>query len=128
MEETTPNSLKNSQNNVVFLSGKMTGLIDLGRTQFHRYNKFFHSIGRKVIDPSCLPTDLPDKCYMPMCLAMLNQADEVFMIPGWELSEGARIENAYAAKCGKVITHISDYCRDYEEWLENEGSVLEMDF
>lgn len=118
--------------NVLFLSGKMTGLPDYGTAAFNHWERFFRAQGKLVMNPACLPKDLPPESYMPITLAMLDQCDEVFMLPGWADSPGAMIERNYAIKCGKDITYIADYAEPYDAWLrkikKNEADVPWVDF
>jgi nucleoside 2-deoxyribosyltransferase len=80
----------------VYLSGRMTGLPDFGREQFNDAEAVLRKYGYKVLNPACLPTDLEGTKYMPICLAMLQQADAIVMLPGWERSKGALFEWQYA--------------------------------
>lgn len=106
-----------SEKMIAYLAGKMTGEPDLGRGQFAEKEKRLRDLGWLVINPACLPTDLPSEKYMPICMAMIDQADYIVLLPGWEDSEGARLEMKYAAKCGKGVTEyfILDYAERYFE-------------
>ena len=94
--------------NVVYIAGKMRGLPDLGRGQFNAVEERLRAKGYKVLNPARLPDDLPEECYMPICLAMLDQADTIALLPTWEDSNGAKIEVAYGAETGKVVLYFSD--------------------
>lgn len=88
---------------IIYIAGKMTGLPDLGREKFNAAEKWLRELGYNVLNPACLPVGLPSKCYMPICLAMLEQADGILLLDGWEDSPGAQIEKAYADYQGKDI-------------------------
>jgi nucleoside 2-deoxyribosyltransferase len=56
-----------------------------------------------VLNPATLPAGLAKEAYMPICLAMLNAADAVLMLDGWEESEGAKVERGFALYQGKQV-------------------------
>ena len=103
--------------NVIYIAGPMRGLPDLGREAFRHAERFL--IGRfgwTVINPAILPTGLPGTAYMPICLAMLGQADTIGLLPGWEDSAGANLELAFAKETGKrVIILAEEYGYDGTE-------------
>lgn len=94
---------------VYYLAGPMRGEEDLGRAHFAAVEaKLKTHDNVHVINPAILPTDWPDRAYMPVCLAMLDQADVVVMLNGWEESQGARVEREYAVMCEKMIINEDD--------------------
>lgn len=99
------------QVSTIFISGPMSGLADYGRENFTKAEAMLRSRGYAVLNPAVLPTDLPEKAYMPICLAMLSQADEVYALDGWEKHEGCLIELAYAARQGKPVTYQKEWKR-----------------
>ena len=92
---------------VVFLSGKMTGLPDLGRAEFAKYEKIAQDLfpDACILNPCVLPHNLPIGRCLPITLAMLDQSDCVFTIPGWENSVGAKLEHDYAVYNKKTIVY-----------------------
>ena len=88
---------------IIYIAGKMTGLPDLGRGAFMEAASALEKSGHTVINPAVLPTVLKRNSYMPICLAMLNAADAIFLLPGWEDSPGARLEHDYAVYHGKKV-------------------------
>ena len=83
-------------NMTVYLCGPMAGQPNYGRDSFNFAEKTLRSKGWKVINPACLPTDLKQESYMPICLAMLREADAVVTLHGWKKSDGACLEVRYA--------------------------------
>ena len=81
---------------VVYIAGPMRGLPDLGRRAFSVAEGCLRARGYAVLNPGNLPEDLPAEAYMPICLAMLREADVIALLPGWENSAGAKIEAAFA--------------------------------
>ena len=103
---------------VVYIAGKMRGLIDMGREHFHQAEVFLKNMGYTVINPARLQKDLKPESYMPICLAMLREADAVAMLPDWRDSVGAQMEYQYATETGKRMIHLKeDFGFDYEDEL-----------
>lgn len=48
-----------------------------------------------------------DKMWLDGCLEIMSRCDEVFMLKGWEKSEGSLVEHKLALKFGKVIRYES---------------------
>lgn len=90
-------------NEVVYIAGPMSGIEDYNRPAFMEAERVLRTRGFIVLNPAILPTDLPSEAYMPICMAMITQADIVFMLPGWETSNGAAIERQYALYQGKLV-------------------------
>lgn len=90
---------------VLYLAGPMTGIYGFNRKKFMEAEESIRATYQTVtvLNPATLPVDLPDDAYMPICLAMLEQADAVALLPGWGTSRGARLEKEYAEKQGKTI-------------------------
>lgn len=61
----------------------------------------------EIINPAmlnyCLPKSTTWQQYMDICIPMLNQADAIYMLPGWKKSSGACIEYGYALATDKII-------------------------
>ena len=92
---------------ILYIAGPMRGYPDFNHPSFFAVASTAESLGWRVINPAILPTDLPDSCYMPICLAMLEACDAIYVLPGSENSTGAKAEIAYAAVQG--ITELHDY-------------------
>lgn len=81
---------------VVYIGGKMRGLPDYGRHHFMDAEEELKHKGYIVLNPASLPIGMPDEKYMPICLAMLEAADYLYLLDGWKDSTGAQAEYAYA--------------------------------
>jgi hypothetical protein len=45
-----------------------------------------------ALNPAMLPAGLEHAEYMDICLAMIRSADTIYLLHGWEQSEGAQAE------------------------------------
>lgn len=98
---------------IVYIAGKMTGLPDKGRAAFEKAEQQLKEQGHIVLSPATLPDGMPEKAYMPICTAMLDAADAIYLLRSWVTSRGAIIEKLYAAYQGKEILYEpkEDECR-----------------
>lgn len=92
-------------NKVVFISGPISGIKMGNFDAFLNAEERLTQAGYAVITPAYLPDDMPKDRYMPITLAMLQAADVVYMLQGWEDSRGATIEHKLAEYQGKEIRY-----------------------
>lgn len=88
---------------ILYIAGKMSGLPDFGRARFRAAQQELEAAGHIVLNPGVLPLGMPDDRYLPICLAMLNAADGIYLLDNWEHSEGATLEHHYACCQDKRI-------------------------
>lgn len=88
---------------IVYLSGAVTSRLETYKRDFERAEVFCKEQGYTVLNPSVLPKDLKPESYMPICFAMIDASDAIFMIKGWEKSHGATLEKAYAGYQNKMV-------------------------
>lgn len=100
---------------IIYLAGKMTGLPDWGREQFHEAERILTERGHIVLNPACLPIGLKHENYMQIGLAMLQAADAIMMLDGWRDSDGAHLELEYAHYQRKLTL---EQCKDGVHLLE----------
>ena len=89
---------------IVFISGPITDKEDY-KAAFDAAEKEIVKKGWIPINPTVLPDCLPDRAYMPICIAMIEQADAVLALEGWEDSLGAKTEVFYALRQGKLMLY-----------------------
>jgi nucleoside 2-deoxyribosyltransferase len=98
---------------VVYLSGPITGVPD--------YKSKFAAAGQLLIDAGCVvinPAEMdnvikadggvPDGVYMNADIRLLEAADAIALLPGWENSKGAKAEWLKAVRLGKRELLITD--------------------
>jgi len=91
----------------VYISGGITNVHDY-MTSFRKAEKRLESEGyTSIVNPAfvnChLPIDFSHEDYMKVSIAMLGCCDAIYMLKGWEKSEGAKEEYIYASKLGLQI-------------------------
>ena len=77
---------------VVYISGPMTGYPDWNYPAFHEAEDLLLQFGFEVLNPARSfgsDTSRPRKDYMRKAYEMVLKSDVVFLLPGWEDSEGA---------------------------------------
>lgn len=91
----------------VYISGKITGTSDYLK-RFARAEAMLIAKGYTVINPArtldVLPKDTTWQGYLSVSLAMLVQADAVYILSGWETSKGVAVERAVANSLGLLVT------------------------
>lgn len=83
-----------------YIAGKISGDPDyVGK--FFEAAEALRAKGHIVLNPATLPEGMEKAEYARICLPMLDTADVVCFLPGWEDSDGARLEREYCRYCGK---------------------------
>lgn len=83
----------------IYLSGPMTGLPDYNRPAFNKVAEELRAQGKSVFNPADIgPKEniMPRAWYMRKDLEGLMKSDSVYVLPGWDTSEGAKLEVAIA--------------------------------
>lgn len=85
---------------VVYIAGKITGNEGYVE-QFAEAEAAVRSAGFVPLNPAKLPPEISNEAAMPICVAMINTADVVLLLPGWHKSIGAQMECAYCKYINK---------------------------
>lgn len=87
----------------IYIAGPITGIENYNHEAFEEAEELLTKIGYTVVNPRMLPTTLDPKAYMPICLEMIKWCDAIFLLEGWENSDGAKQELLFALDNGYEI-------------------------
>ena len=93
---------------IVYIAGKMAGEDNWNWSRFKLAESILMQKGHIVLNPADLPNNMPKEKYMPICIAMLEASDAIYMLDGWRNSPGATLEKSYAEYQHKQIIY-EDY-------------------
>lgn len=84
----------------IYIAGPMTGKPDFNRTAFSLAAVRLSAQGAIPLNPAILPDGLSEADYMRIGLAMLQCAEGIYLLDGWQESAGACAEYSLAKKLG----------------------------
>ncbi|WP_112198256.1 DUF4406 domain-containing protein [Rahnella sp. NRRL B-41462] len=87
----------------VYIVGPMTGLPHFNRPAFQQAAINLSFEKHVPLNPAILPDGLTEADYMAVGLTMLQRADAIYLLTGWQFSAGARAEHALALKLGLEV-------------------------
>ncbi len=95
----------NLEGKIVFISGAITG-IDGYRKIFSAAEQWLREQNCTVLNPAVLPpSGLEWEAYLRITMAMVREADAIYVLQNWERSKGVREELALAESLGKEIIY-----------------------
>lgn len=89
----------------IYIAGKITGDENY-REKFAKAQLQLQKDGHIVLNPAMLPEGLTKAEYMKLCFQMIDIADQVYLLPGWQSSEGARLEEKHCRYIGKEVGYL----------------------
>lgn len=86
----------------VYISGPMTGIPDHNYPLFNQTAKELRAKGYGVVNPAetSTPTGSPWETYMRDAITRMMVCDTILLLPGWENSRGACLEERLAGELG----------------------------
>ena len=113
---------------IVYIAGAIAGEPNY-KAIFAKAAERLKAEGHIVLSPAMLPEGMPRDRYMPICLAMLQQADAIYTLKNWPESPGADLERRYAKyqqkiwrdEMGEIIRGVYDPEREAALAVANDG-------
>ena len=93
----------------IYVSGPMTGLPDLNFPAFFEAESRWRKLGWEVFNPARnFGGDItrPRHVYMREDIGLVLKADAITMLPGWENSDGAKLEHAVVLAIGLPVLEL----------------------
>ncbi len=87
----------------VYIAGPMSGLPGCNRQAFNQVAVVLTLGGHVPLNPAVLPDGLTQADYMAIGMTMLQRAEAIYLLDGWQTSAGARAEFALAEKLGLTV-------------------------
>ena len=88
----------------IYIAGPMTGLPDLNYPAFNAEAARLRAMGHHVENPAENPKCDSWQGYMRLSVAQLVTCDAVALLPGWENSDGAKLEVYIARRLGLTVS------------------------
>lgn len=88
----------------IYIAGPITSDPDHYKEHFDKAAKRIEAYGCEPVNPA-LNTANSYKEYIDIGLKQLSECDRIFMLDGWETSEGTRLERHYAQTVGMEISY-----------------------
>ena len=86
----------------IYIAGKITGDPNY-KAKFEAAAEEYQKKGCIVLNPTWLPGGMQPADYMRICFAMIDTADVVAFLPGYETSPGAQLELQYCLYTDKSV-------------------------
>lgn len=91
----------------IYIAGQITGDPDY-KKKFDAVEKGYRKHGYITLNPASLPEGMSRADYMRICFAMIDTADKVVFMPGYQNSAGAQLELQYCNYTNKNVGFLSE--------------------
>lgn len=88
---------------IIYIAGPISNDMDGYKARFCKAEERLKAYGHIVWNPAHNPIGLGYEAYFPICLAMLDTADTIYMLKGYGESSGALRELKYAQDHKKQV-------------------------
>lgn len=102
-----------SEKQKVFISGPVSTRLETYKAEFAAAADLIERCGFIALNPATLPVGMDQGDYMRITLAMLETSDMVLMLDGWDHSDGAQLEAAYADYIEKPVLDMRHFRERY---------------
>lgn len=121
-----------------YLAGPMRGIELFNYPLFNAVAKYLRRLGYKIENPAETDAEVQDRAsvaknplsvYMERDLADVAKTDAVFVLPGWEASEGANIEVTVAFMLGHPVFELPSFTQvSFERKIRYPDDPTTLDF
>ena len=87
---------------VIYIAGPIRG-VEKYWEPFEDMEDELSALGYIPLSPSRLPSGMSNEQHMRICFAMIDAADAVIFLPGWEHSEGSNLARDYCFYTDKPV-------------------------
>ena len=102
-----------SEKQKVFLSGPVSSRPDTYKAEFAAAADLVERCDFIPLNPAILPVGMDQGDYMRIALALLETSDMVLLLDGWDHSDGAQLEAAYADYIEKPVLDMRHFKERY---------------
>lgn len=103
-----------------YLAGPMTGLPGFNYERFNSTTSTLRGFGFDIANPAehKLPSNASYNDYLKAGIKKMMDCDTVILLPGWENSNGARLERELAIKLNMDIIESEDFLNFLDKQAE----------
>lgn len=97
---------KNNEIRRIYISGPITGIPDLNKNEFEKYENILTRTGYEVVNPLKLIKENEKyqwQHYMSIDISMMMTCDTIVVLDNWSQSRGAKIEVSLSYFLGKRV-------------------------
>jgi|BioPla2DNA2_1021312.scaffolds.fasta_scaffold169438_1 hypothetical protein len=109
----------------IYIAGPMTGIEDYNYDEFINAARDIRKLRLHPVHTANTPRNKPYSWYMEIALSLLGHSDAIYLLPGWQESEGVtkyELPEAIRAKIPILLNH--DDLTEFAKQAEREYITL----